>query len=706
MAHFDINAMKGDNRYPSVKGMIEELSSVLIPPERIAVHEAAEKYRRVYNPPAYTGPWDNEIGPYLIEPMDCLESRDYSAVCVVAPAQSMKTEIIINWAAYSIVCDPSDMMIVEKAQTEAKMFSQLKLDRTLRHSPELNSRRVDRRSADNTFDKQFKSGTMIQIAWPTVNALSGKTIRRVALTDYDRMVQDVGGEGSPFDLGRRRTNTYKRLGKTYVESSPSFDVQDPRWRPETPHQAPPCDGILGIYNRGDRRRRYWKCPHCGWWFEPSFAALRWVHSDDPMECAESAFMACPHCFDRDGAIITQSMRNELDQGGIWLRDGQKIDHDDNITGKARRSDIASFWIKGPNTAFAQWKTLVLNKLLAEQEYESNGNDRPLKTTINTDQGEAYIPPHVANVRAPEDLMDRAEDLPEKVVPQGVRFLVATVDVQGNRFEVQVHGVKPAVGTVDLVVIDRFAIRKSKRKDEDGDKLWVNPGSYPEDWNLITEQVIERTYPVEDLDKSKKPRHMAIRAVGCDSGGKAGVTTNAYKYYRKVRKAGYGGRFFLLKGDPRPNGPRVQKTYPDSERKDRNAGARGEIPVLLMNSNLLKDWLDAALGREDPGGGYIHFPDWLSLEFFRELCIEIKNEKGKWDNPKNKRQEAWDLLYYCYALCIHLRAERMDWDNPFPWAREWDSNTLVSTAEHSVIKPADKPTSDVSTSLAELAAKLG
>lgn len=675
MSAYTDDSIADFEKHETLQGLINELSEVLLPPERISVAEAAEKYFTVYNPPAYQGPYLNSAVPYLQEVMNTLESRDFTSVCLVAPAQAGKTNINLAWLSYNVVCDPSDFMIVEKSQSESKNFSMMKVDRMIRHSPEIRNRMIQRRTANNVHDKRFKSGTFLTMTWPTVNSLSGKTVRRVSLSDYDRMDQDVGGEGSPFDLARRRTNTYKRLGMTYVESSPSFDVLNPRWRPATPHEAPPTEGILGIYNRGDRRLRYWKCPHCAEWFEPDFKHLRWPESTDPMESAENAFMACPHCFDETGAIITQSMRPQLDGAGIWLRDGQSIDKFDNITGKARRSDIASFWLKGPAAGFAQWKTLVINYLLAMQEYNSTGNDRPLKTTINTDQGIPYVPPFVADVRAPEDLMERAKELGDRVVPPGVRFLVAGIDVQKNRFVVQVHGIKPAKKGFDLVVIDRFDIRKSKRKDEDGDTSWVNPGSYKEDWDLITEKVLDITYPTDE----EEPRQMGIRLVLCDSGGRAGVTTNSYDYYRKLKSEGYGNRFILVKGTGEKNAPRVRKSYPDSERKDRKAGARGEIPVLMLNTDLLKDWLDKALGRTEPGGSYIEFPDWLDLSFYQELCAEIKNpENGRWENPKKLRNESTDLINYCYAGCIQMKVDKFDWSgNDVPrWAREWDENSLL------------------------------
>lgn len=610
------------------------------------------------------------------------------------------TEVINNWLAYNVTCDPSDFMVVEKSMVEAKNFSMLKIDRMLRHSPAVGDRLIQRRSASNIFDKRFKSGTNLLIAWPTVNALSGKTIRRIALTDYDRMPEDIGGEGSAFDLGRRRTNTYKRLGMTYVESSPSFDVEDSRWSPRTPHEAPPCKGILGIYNRGDRRRWYWPCPHCGEWFEPDFDLLRWPDSADVMECAEGVYMACPHCFLQTGAMITPHEKYDLNLQGVWLRDGEKIDRHGHRTGVARRSDIASFWLKGPAAALAVWKTLVLNYSLALQEYESTANDRPLKTTVNTDQGKPYIPPSLQGARTPEDIMARAEPLGDKLVPEGVRFLVATIDVQKHRFAVQVHGVRPAQNTVDLVVIDRFDIVKSERLDQDGERYYVNPASYAEDWDLITPQVIEKSYELAD----NSGRRMSIRMVSCDSGGRAGVTPRAYEYYRRLKTLGYGGRFILTKGDPRKNVPRVVKSYPDSERKDRNAGARGEIPVLFLNSNVLKDWVDAALGRTEAGAGYIHFPDWLPFDYFKELCAETKNAKGEWENPKKLRNEPWDLLYYCYALCVFLRAEKFDWSNAPAWAKDWDENILVFGESSEGVKP--KTEEDPLEKLKRLAQQVG
>lgn len=692
--------------YKSVADILNVFRDYVLPPERITVTEAAIKYRTVYQPPVYTGPWDESRVPYATEILNCLESKEYSAVCNVAPAQSAKTDNNFNWLSYIIKCDPSDFMLVEKTKGEARSFSMLKLDRVLRHSPHLREQMVTSRNNDNVFDKRFKSGAFMQIAWPTIDNLSGKTIRRVSLSDYDRMDDDIGGEGSAFDLARRRTNVYKRLGMTYVESSPSKDVEDLNWTPSTPHEAPPCKGILGIYNRSDRRRWYWKCPHCGKRFEPTFELFKWANSSDLKECAESVYMACPHCFTKNGAMILPYMKYELNLEGRWLREGQFFTKNDEIDGKPIRSDIAGFWLKGPAAAFSVWETLTINYLSALDTMERTGDVGPLKTTINTDQAYVYFPKNRSDRITAEKLKETASDLGFKVVPLKIRCLFATVDTQSNRFIVQVHGIVPAPNGYDVVVIDRFELRKSKRLDEDGHPLPLAPGTYKEDWEILVSEVINKKYPMDD----KSGRTMTVSFTICDSGGKDKATANAYSFYRALKKSpDWGKNFLLCKGEPKPDAPRAKIHMPDSERKDRTANARGEIPVLFINSNMCKDWVYETINRREPGGGYIEFVDWFDLDFYKEIFAEEQDPKTKkWGNPKRKRNETFDLLYYLHGLCAWLGCERIDWDNPpeaARWAKPPETNIYVSAGNDSHIANKKKVSQTID-NLSKLAQVLG
>lgn len=664
--------------FDTLEHIIAAAAEQVRPPERVTVTEAAEMWRHMDNPGNYVGPYTRTLAPAMVEPNDILTSDEFTAMVLAGPAQCAKTEGVMSWVTYSAIHDPADMMIIPPTNAAARDFSKRRLNRLYRDTPELKKRLLSGTHGTNVFDTQFRSGMLLTLGHPSSSELAGKPIPRLWLTDYDRMPQDIDGEGSPFDLARKRTQTFRRFGMTVAESSPSFEVSDPKWMGTTKHEAPPTTGILALYNRGDRRRYYWRCPHCDTAFEPEFKYLIWPDEGDDVFKGENAVMACPHC----AGEIPHSMKSKLNLEGKWIKDGMTWEEDGSVSGVPFRSDIASFWLKGVAASFADWKTLVINFIKASEEYEKTGSEEALKTTTNVDQGDPYVSKSAQATRLPEELKNRAEDWggsdKEPVVPEGVRFLVATIDVQGGHkacFVVHVYGVGVAG---DIWHVDMRKIRKSKRLDDDGDPLPIDPAAYPEDWHVLVEQVIEHTYPLGD----GSPRRMQIKLTGCDSGGADGVTTNAYKFFRYLKKeTQHALRFQLLKGEANPKAQRYKISHPDSQRRDRHAGARGDIPVGFINSNLQKDTVSTMLGRTEPGGGMIHFPHWAPDWLYTQLTAEVRTPKG-WVAVARKRNEAFDLLYYCVSLLLDVRIkiEQINWDKAPGWAQVWDKNDMVIEGE--------------------------
>lgn len=682
--------------YSTLGNLVVSVAGLIRPPERLNVSQAAAKYRRLNNPGSYSGPWDNTLAPYMVEPMDELTNPELEAVIFVGPAQSGKTDsLLLNWITYSAKCDPMDMIIYSPSMAAGRDFSIRRIDRLHRHSPEIGALLRKDRDADNKFDKHYVNGMMLSLSWPSSTEMAGKPIPHVALTDYDRMDDDIDGEGSPFDLASKRTTTFGSFAMTCAESSPSRPLEDPRWIARSPHEAPPTTGILALYNRGDRRRFYWPCPHCNQYFEGNFSMLKWEDKGSDIASAETVRMVCPKC----GEDIHQTDRHEMMQWGMWLKDGEAIDRLGRRYGIPFRSAIGSFWLNGVAASFTTWKKLVSTYLAAMREYEQTGNEEPLKKFYNTDLSEVYIPKSLESERIPEQLKARAEKFcehDERVVPEGVRLLVATVDVQKNAFVVQVHGICPG-SPFDVVIVDRFTIHKSERFDDDGDPYWVKPGTYLEDWNLIYDRVMTKSYPLQ----GDPTRHMGVKQTLCDSGGKAGVTTNAYNFYRALRAENKHGRFHLVKGDSHPTAPRTRITYPDAQKKDSKSGARGDVPVLMINSNLVKDALNNRLDCIEPGKGMFRFPDWLEDWWFQEMCSEVRTSKG-WEKQPHARNEAWDLAYYCIGGCASklLLIEHLDWNNPPGWAADWDKNDFIHQADSPIKFAQDQNSSYDFSKLAE------
>ncbi|HBJ0355279.1 TPA: phage terminase large subunit family protein [Escherichia coli] len=635
---------------------------ILRAPRRMRVADAVAQYMRVPMGAGNSVPWDPLVAPYVIEPMNCLASREYDAVIFVGPARTGKTiGLIDGWVIYNVICDPADMLIIQMTEEKAREHSKKRLARTFRVSPEVVSRLSPNKNDNNVYDRTFLAGNYLKIGWPSVNIMSSSDYKCVALTDYDRFPEDIDGEGDAFSLASKRTTTFMSSGMTLVESSPGRDVKDVKWRRTSPHEAPPTTGILSLYNRGDRRRWYWPCPHCGEYFQPCgdvVAGFRDIA--DPVLASEAAYIQCPSC---SGRIMPEQKR-ELNGRGVWLRDGESINADGSRYGDPRRSRIASFWMEGPAAAYQTLSQLVYKLLTAEQEYETTGSEETLKTVINTDWGLPYLPRASMEQRKSELLEQRAEPVPSRSVPDGVNFLVATVDVQAGRhrrFVVQVTGYG---SRGERWIIDRYNITQSLRGDSDGESQRIDPASYPEDWDVLLTDVFHKSWPLA----SDPSQQMRLMAMAVDSGGEDGVTDNAYKFWRRCRRDGLGKRIYLFKGDSIRRAKLITRTFPDNTgRTGRRAQAAGDVPLWLLQTDVLKDRVNNALWRDSPGPGYVHFPDWLGSWFYDELTYEERSSDGKWSKPGRGANEAFDLMVYAEALVILHGYEKIRWPDAPEWA---------------------------------------
>lgn len=656
------------------------------PPRRLRVSEAVAQTLMIDQPGGYVGLWSAEQTPYMTEPMDRLASRRHEAVCFVGPARTGKTMGLLDgWMAHAVTCDPGDMLIVQMSQEKAREFSKVRVDRAIRHSPALREMMSTRGHDDNTHDKMFRHGMWVKIGWPSASQLSSSDYRYVALTDYDRMPENIDGEGAAFGLGLKRTTTFLSRGMCMVESSPGREVTDPAWRPATPHEAPPCSGILGIYNRSDRRRWYWTCPDCREWFEakPGLALFTGLPDDDellqlvrtenlPAFAKHHARIACPCC----GSVMLPGIKHQLNQGGRWLADGERIEGGD-VVGEAQASSIAGYWLGGVAAAYQSWESLVLRYLQGLRELDLTGSEETLKTTVNTDQGMPFLSRllRASNMVRPAE---RVEKLPRFMVPEAARFLVASVDVQGGKGSRFVCEVKAFGPGLEGWIVDRFTITESPRGTADN-PVQIDPATYAEDWSAITAKLVNATY------RTSGERELRVRLTAVDTGGEEGATANAYTWFRSLVAAGLSSRVMLVKGaSEKPLFPVTRANARDARGK-----AIKDVHLYMVDTNFFKDVIASSLKRTEPGPGYMHFPDWLPAAYFEELAAERRNEKGKWEKVR-ARNEALDLWVYALAGVWGMNAHRIDWTAPPVWAAPIEHNADSMAPEVRREMQATKP----------------
>ncbi len=666
--------------YATARELRGGVAEMIRPPRRIKVSEGA-KALHVANASGAAGKWDPSVSPYMVQPLDMTGSRHYEAVVFVGPARSGKTISLIDARlAYLITCNPADTMVVQMSKDAAEDYSKTRIARGIAASPELRKRLSPRAHDDNILLKFFRSGMSLRMGWPSISVLSGKDIHDVLMTDVDNYTGDLGIDEC-FGLALKRTQTFMSAGMVVAESSPATDYTDGAWKATHPHHGPPAAGIAALYARGDRRRWYWPCPECGDRFmaapgydgfalPPMDELLERVLVDDIQQMARHySLLHCPSC----GVGLDHRWKDVMNQAGVWAGEGQIVHPDGSISGDPLETRIASYWLGGVAAAYQSWESLIERYLQAMRTFASTGEERPLKTTHNVDGAINYVPMAARSSSDPNEMKERAETWPSGYVPAGVRFLVATVDNQANRFVVLIlgFGVNES-GQLERWVVDSFTLRTSTRSDGSGGFLPLDPPKYLEDWERLVDKVIIRRYPLAD----ETGRSMPIRAVGIDWGGKSGTSVRALEFWRSLKKRQLHGRVRLVKGGTKRDAALFKETYPDSsKRKDRKSGSAGDVPQLLLNTDRLKDTVDANVKRAEPGPGFYHFPDWLPEAFYAELTAETRIATG-WKNLAGRRNEAFDLSVYAEGLALWMKVPSIDWKAPPAWAAEWDENPDV------------------------------
>lgn len=650
-----------DLRFADARGAVLDALTGFLPADRVSVADHAAAHRWLDNRGGgFVGQWSHAEAPYLREPMEALTSRDHLTVAVVGPGRCGKTAIAENWLLQSVETDPADMLWYEPTDDAVESY----VKRVIAPMIDLHGGLRNRLGANSLHFKRFGAMAAEFLAANYVNLL-GKSAPRIVIDEVDACPDRLGDVYQLADVRRQ----------TYGQDSMVLAVSHPDRATGTDPAAWHA-GIMRLYAQSDRRAWWWPCPDCNGWSSPCPNAARVMTlsypADAPIdEIAEATRLLCPIC----GALIEDRWRRPMNQEGVWIGTGQEIDQDGVITGTLARRDTAGFWIVGAMSLFILGGigALARERVAAEREAQATGDEQGLRDVMAKRWGIPAPARRRIGALDAEAIADRAEaDLVLGTVPDGVRFLTAAIDIQANRFEVLVRGwgVRGESWVVD-------AIRRA-----------AEPSTDPEAWDTLLADLMARAWPLGD----ESGRGMRLRALGYDSGGEAGVTLQAYDAWRRARARGaarmlgrVAGRdawaLLPLKGLGGPNAARLSVVYPDSARKDRRAGARGQIPLGQYNANTFKDDLATQLARIEPGPWAVHVPASLRAAapphaWFEQLCAESRRADGRWEKRPGARNEAMDLMVMTHVLAHLHGIARIDWDRAPAWAAPWDRNPAV------------------------------
>ena len=636
--------------------------SALRPPRRVSVSEWAEAERQLRNPGAYSGPWRNAMAPYLVEPMDRTQSRAVETLVMVGGSQFGKTTLGENMIGHAAVCQPRDVLVVQYSRDMAIEFCDERIGQKLiRVTPSLTRLLGGSRRDDKGLGKRFINGMRVMVGWPVPGQLASRPVPIAWIDERDRMPNDVGGEGDPVELARKRTTTFKRNGLVLVTSTPA-GLHPDDVGPDSEDASP----VLVLFFEGDRNLWHWQCLDCREYWTPGFdfnrrpttAHLHIPEGATPEEARDQAVLVCPHC----GGVVGEREKEIMNATALWLPDGLTVSPDGEINGARPMTRTVSYWFCGLASPFMTIGKVAQELVTAERHYARTQDESKLKTCFNTAFGFPYRPRAGGALPVEiEALERRRERYRLGTVPKGPRFLTASVDVGKRKFDVKVEGWNEEA---ESWLIDRYTITHLPDGSE------VDPANLAVHWELLTKKVLNAAYPLAD----DPTRELSVAGLAIDTGGAAGqdeeglptegVNLQARNYARRLFASGVERwRVMLVKGAAQRTAPMLRN--PTWEVDDNGRRRKDAVPVYVIGVHALKNVIDTRLRIATPQGGYKHFPADTPRGYFEEMTAERKI-KGKW--TRQGPNESWDLAVYCEVLRQRFRTERIDWNNPPAWAQ--------------------------------------
>lgn len=567
--------------------LFKKIATILSPPPVLTVSQWADEYRRL-SPEASAEPgrWNTDRAPYQRAIMDAVNDARCEDIIIMSSAQVGKTELILNIIGYYIDYDPSPILVLQPTLEMAQTFSKDRLAPMLRDTPALKGKVKDARSRDsgNTIlHKTFPGGHITMVGANSAAGLASRPIKVVLMDEVDRYPASAGTEGDPIKLAEKRTTTFWNRKKIKV-STPTIKGRSP---------------IEKEFLTSSMEEWNVPCPCCG-----KYQPYEWgrIHFSD-------VTMECKFCLEHI------SERDWKSNPGKWV-----AAKENNKKRGFHLNELASPW--------KHWEEIIEDFKEADRD-RKQGDIEKLKTFVNTALGE----PWEERGEAADDnvLLSRRERY-NADLPDGVLLVTAGVDVQDDRFEVEITGWGKGYESWGILY---KKIKCNLEQEEAWDKL---------------EQFLDTELYFENGNS------LLIAATCIDTGGH--FTSEAYKFLKKMERK--QKKIFGIKGMGGEGIPLINKISTNNVEK---------VRIFILGVDSGKEILMTRLKTVDEGPGYCHFPinadrgydeTYIKGLTSEQRVVSVKDNRAtlKWVKKSGTRNEPLDLRNYSTAAAEILRP---DWD---------------------------------------------
>lgn len=587
----------------------------------------------------HPGPYNRALFPYFDEILRAMSPDDPCRIVTVCKSAQLGGTVLANiFTLGSLAMDPGDFMYNHPTIDNAQRWSKMKLAPMLKATTAL-ARLFPQKSRDGSDSVLYKErvdgqGAILVSGANSPASLSMVTVQRQVQDDLAKWEMNAAGDPESQADTRSQAHEFAKIVKI-----------------STPMVMPGCR-ITKSMLAGSQEVPEVPCPHCD-----HFQSLEWENMLALLDEAEpeKAGFSCVEC----GALIEEHHRPAMLARWRWKARNPKMM-------RFHRS-FGEFW--------SAYSVLQSWERIARAWFKAKGDPASEQTFLNDVVGRAY---QATGEAVPwETLRDRAAEshYPKGKVPAGGLLIVAGVDCQGDRVEVQI-----------------VAYTRDGRRFVIDYMVYQGHISDPKCQAQLDALMVQSWVNAHG-------RRLQLDMLAIDGNA---YTEDVWSWARKWPAS----RVIMVRGANSDHAPLLQRVK-------RERGAQGQLlkysrRFYTFGTSVLKLALYRNLQKTDPlERGHVGFPTGLDDEYFRQLTAErrkpVKRRDGftvhQWVKDPAQANEGLDTHLQAEAAAIRLGARNLPdalWDEleqereKPPEASQLDLEDLMMTTATPASEPAAAP----------------